>query len=309
MDAYRNFTDEARRTLTYAQDEARRLEHSYIGTEHLLLGILRADGAGAAVLRSMGVDLPKVRTAVEFIIGRGGRPSRGEVGLTERAKRVIEIAIEEARRLDHGPAGSEHLLLACIREGEGIASGVLQSLGVTLDGARGAVVHLRHAGPPAAPADEAHPSIRSLLVTALKGDIAAARELADLYVDVAASPLQHVVAIGQQVEDAGNTAELIALEIREAGCFLYWVAHAGTSGLGLPEFTVEDDACTAYRVGALGSSASGHDWRGHAVIAPRPPDAAHVMRVEIQGFGTRRRPSHAAGEVRGSWRFEFRLDV
>ena len=115
---------------TLAQDEAQRFNHNYIGTEHLLLGLVReGEGVAARVLENMNVELAKVRTAVEFIIGRGDRPVVGEVGLTPRAKRVIELAIDEARRLGHNYIGTEHLLLGLVREGEGIAAGVLESPG------------------------------------------------------------------------------------------------------------------------------------------------------------------------------------
>ena len=130
MDRFDKFTDRARKVLTLAQDEAQRFNHNYIGTEHLLLGLVReGEGVAARVLENMNVELAKVRTAVEFIIGRGDRPVVGEVGLTPRAKRVIELAIDEARRLGHNYIGTEHLLLGLVREGEGIAAGVLESPG------------------------------------------------------------------------------------------------------------------------------------------------------------------------------------
>ncbi|MGA3058508.1 MAG: Clp protease N-terminal domain-containing protein, partial [Candidatus Limnocylindrales bacterium] len=124
MDRFDKFSDGARKVLTLAQDEAQRFDHNYIGTEHLLLALIREEeGVAAQILVSLGVELPKVRTAVEFIIGRGDRPTRGEVGLTPGAKRVIELAIDEARRLGHRYIGTEHLLLGLVREGEGVAAG------------------------------------------------------------------------------------------------------------------------------------------------------------------------------------------
>jgi hypothetical protein len=147
MDRFNRFTDRARKVLTLAQDEAQRFDHNYIGTEHLLLGLVReGDGVAAQALESMGVELAKIRTAVEFIIGRGGGPVVGEVGLTPRAKRVIELAIDEARRLGHNYIGTEHLLLGLVREGEGIAAGVLESLGVNLDRVRREVIRVLEAG-------------------------------------------------------------------------------------------------------------------------------------------------------------------
>ncbi len=135
------FTERARKVLALAQEEAQRYNHSYISTEHILLGIV-SEGTGVAtkVLANLGVELPKVKTAVEFVIGRGESKSHGEVGLTPRAKKVIELAVDEARHLNHNYIGTEHLLLGLLREGEGVAAGVLESLGVTLEKARSEVI-------------------------------------------------------------------------------------------------------------------------------------------------------------------------
>src|SRR5438874_12297111 len=98
-DRFDKFTERARRVLTLAQEEAQRFNHNYIGTEHLLLGLVReGDGVAAQVLRSLGVELNRVRSAVEFIIGRGDRMIVAEIGLTPRAKKVIELAVDESRR-------------------------------------------------------------------------------------------------------------------------------------------------------------------------------------------------------------------
>ena len=131
------FTERARKVLGLAQEEAQRLQHHYIGTEHLLLGLLRdREGIAAKVLSNLGVEINKVRSAVEFIIGRGDRIMLGEIGLTPRVKKVIELAADEARHLAYDYIGPEHLLLGLVREGEGIAAGVLESLGVRLEKVR-----------------------------------------------------------------------------------------------------------------------------------------------------------------------------
>ena len=137
VDRFDRFTKRARQVLILAQEEAQRFQHNYIGTEHLLLGLVReGEGVAAQVLVNLGVELDKVRRAVESIIGRGDRVVLGEVGLTPRAKKVIELAVDEARRLNHRFVGTEHLLLGLIREGEGIAAGILESLSLQLEQVR-----------------------------------------------------------------------------------------------------------------------------------------------------------------------------
>ncbi|MDP7579338.1 MAG: ATP-dependent Clp protease ATP-binding subunit [SAR202 cluster bacterium] len=134
---FEKFSERALRVLSLAQEEAQRFNHTYISTEHVLLGLVReTDGVASRVLANLGVEPNKVRSAVEFIIGRGERTSGGEIGLTPRAKKVIELAVDEARRLNHHYIGTEHLLIGLLREGEGVAAGVLESLGVNLDKTR-----------------------------------------------------------------------------------------------------------------------------------------------------------------------------
>lgn len=136
-DRFNKFTERARRVIHFAQEEAQRFQHNYIGTEHLLLGLVReGEGVAAKVLKSFDVDTEKVRQAVEHIISRGDRPVSGEVGLTPRAKKVIELAVEEARSLNHHFIGTEHLLLGLLREGQGIGAGVLESFGLDLQAVR-----------------------------------------------------------------------------------------------------------------------------------------------------------------------------
>jgi len=136
-DKFDRFTKRARRVLSLAQEEAQRLNHNYIGTEHLLLGLVREEnGVAVRVLRELGVDPRQIRERVERTVGRGQRASYGKLSLTPRTKRVIELAVDEARRLGHHYIGTEHLLLGLVREGEGVAVDVLKGLGVSLDKVR-----------------------------------------------------------------------------------------------------------------------------------------------------------------------------
>jgi ATP-dependent Clp protease ATP-binding subunit ClpC len=131
---HQRFTERAQRALLLAQEEARRLDFNFVGTEHLLLGLIReGEGVAARALLSLGVDLDKARTEVERLVGRGSTPGATEIGLTPRAKKVVlELSAEEARHLGHNYIGTEHLLLGLIREREGVAARVLENLGVDL---------------------------------------------------------------------------------------------------------------------------------------------------------------------------------
>jgi ATP-dependent Clp protease ATP-binding subunit ClpC len=174
-DRFDKFTERARRVLTLAQEEAQRFNHNYIGTEHLLLGLVReGDGVAAKVLANLGVELTKVRSAVEFIIGRGDRAVLGEIGLTPRAKKVIELAVDEARRLNHHYIGTEHVLLGLVREGEGIAASVLESLGVNLERVRAETTRILSQSMPQSAGPAGRTSTRTPTVDQLGIDLTAA---------------------------------------------------------------------------------------------------------------------------------------
>ena len=130
-------TEQARNVLSLAQEEAQRFQHNSLGTEHLLLGLVReGEGVAAKVLANLGVELNRVRSAVDFIIGRGDRIVLGEIGLNPRAKQVVDFAVDEARRLKHQYIGTEHLLLGLVRESEGLAAGVLEIFATNLEKVR-----------------------------------------------------------------------------------------------------------------------------------------------------------------------------
>lgn len=137
-DRFQKFTDRAQQALSIAQHEAQRLHHKYIGTEHLMLGLLHDDESAAGqILRNLGASLPSARTAVESMIGQSeSTAGPDQIGLTPRAKQVIELAVDEARRLQSPSIGTQHLLLGLIREGQGVGAGILQSLGVSLEQVR-----------------------------------------------------------------------------------------------------------------------------------------------------------------------------
>ena len=140
---FERFTERARRVIILAQEEAKRLNHSAVGTEHILLGIVReGEGVASKVLESLNISPERVRAEIESAIGRGERTPHEEVTFTPRAKKVLELALDEARRLGHNYIGTEHLLLGLIREGEGVAARVLEAMGADLERVRSQVVYL-----------------------------------------------------------------------------------------------------------------------------------------------------------------------
>ena len=140
---FERFTDRARRVVVLAQEEARMLSHNYIGTEHILLGLIHeGDGIAAKALESLGVSLEAVRAQVEEIIGQGQQAPSGHIPFTPRAKKVLELSLREALQLGHNYIGTEHILLGLIREGEGVAAQVLHKLGADLNRVRQQVIQL-----------------------------------------------------------------------------------------------------------------------------------------------------------------------
>src|SRR5258708_7141260 len=134
---FERFTDRARRVVVLAQEEARILSHDYIGTEHILLGLIHeGEGGAARALESLGVSLETVRQQVEEIIGRGRVTRSGHIPFTPRAKKVLELSLREALQLGHDYIGTEHILLGLIREGNGVAAQVLVKLGADLNTVR-----------------------------------------------------------------------------------------------------------------------------------------------------------------------------
>jgi ATP-dependent Clp protease ATP-binding subunit ClpC len=140
---FERFTDRARRVVVLAQEEARLLNHSYIGTEHILLGLIHeGEGVAAKALESLNISLEAVRAQVEEIIGQGGSSPSGHIPFTPRAKKVLELSLREALQLGHNYIGTEHILLGLIREGEGVAAQVLVKLGADLSRVRQQVIQL-----------------------------------------------------------------------------------------------------------------------------------------------------------------------
>ena len=150
---FERFTDRARRVVVLAQEEARMLNHNYIGTEHILLGLIHeGEGVAAKALESLGIALEGVRQQVEEIIGQGQQAPSGHIPFTPRAKKVLELSLREALQLGHNYIGTEHILLGLIREGEGVAAQILVKLGADLNRVRQQVIQLLHGYPGKEPA-------------------------------------------------------------------------------------------------------------------------------------------------------------
>jgi ATP-dependent Clp protease ATP-binding subunit ClpC len=138
---FERFTDRARRVVVLAQENARMLNHAYIGTEHLLLGLIHeGEGVAAVVLHDLGIDLDKVRANVEEIVGQGQQITTGHIPFTPRAKTVLDLCLREALQLGHNYIGTEHILMGLIREGEGVAAQILVKEGLELPRVRQAII-------------------------------------------------------------------------------------------------------------------------------------------------------------------------
>ncbi|HLH83968.1 MAG TPA: ATP-dependent Clp protease ATP-binding subunit [Trebonia sp.] len=165
---FERFTDRARRVVVLAQEEARMLNHNYIGTEHILLGLIHeGEGVAAKALESLGISLEAVRQQVEEIIGQGQQAPSGHIPFTPRAKKVLELSLREALQLGHNYIGTEHILLGLIREGDGVAAQVLVKLGADLNRVRQQVIQLLHGYQGKEPASASSGSTESAPSTSL----------------------------------------------------------------------------------------------------------------------------------------------
>jgi ATP-dependent Clp protease ATP-binding subunit ClpC len=204
---FERFTDRARRVVVFAQDEAKVLHHDYIGTEHILLGLIQEhEGVAAEVLDALGASLDEVRARVEAIVGEGGDARAGPLPFTARAKKVLELSLREARLLGHDFIGTEHILLGLIREGEGVAAQVLQDIGVDLSHARSEVIRV---------SSESHAAAgRGVPVEQKPSEVSRAESARVEHVATCAwcqAPLGHVGRISTVEVDEGGEATMARL--------------------------------------------------------------------------------------------------
>ena len=192
---FERFTVRARRVVVLAQEEARMLNHNYVGTEHILLGLIHeGEGVAAKALESLGISLDAVRQQVEEIIGQGQQTLTGHIPFTPRAKKVLELALRESLQLGHDYIGTEHILLGLIREGDGVAAQALVRLGADLNRVRQQVIQLLHGYQPKGPVSARSAARENTLLSAVQARLEAVE--------------QRLAAVEQRVGNGPDTSDL-----------------------------------------------------------------------------------------------------
>jgi hypothetical protein len=279
---FERFTDRARRVVVLAQEEARHLDHNYIGTEHILLGLIHeGEGVAARALTALGISLEAVRSEVVEIVGHGDEAPTGHIPFTPRAKKVLELSLREALALSHNYIGTEHILLGLIREGEGVAAQVLIELGGSLDRVRQQVIQIL--------ADASQ--LQAEQVGGTQSRISQQQAMAmvaggpGVYQDEPAE-LVRVVPVAREVHrEAGMRVVLISLEIWSGWIDLRFAMLPGSSSGGriqwLLDWQVEDDAGTTYEKAGM---ATGGGQQLHVTqlgFRPAPPEGARTLTLTL----------------------------
>jgi hypothetical protein len=279
---FERFTDRARRVVVLAQEEARHLDHNYIGTEHILLGLIHeGEGVAARALTALGISLEAVRSEVVEIVGHGDEAPTGHIPFTPRAKKVLELSLREALALSHNYIGTEHILLGLIREGEGVAAQVLVKEGGSLDRVRQQVIQIL--------ADASQ--LQAEQVGGTQSRISQQQAMAmvaggpGVYQDEPAE-LVRVVPVAREVHrEAGMRVVLISLEIWSGWIDLRFAMLPGSSSGGriqwLLDWQVEDDAGTTYEKAGM---ATGGGQQLHVTqlgFRPAPPEGARTLTLTL----------------------------
>jgi Clp amino terminal domain, pathogenicity island component len=280
---FERFTDRARRVVVLAQEEAGRLNHNYIGTEHLLLGLIHeGEGIAARALEALGIRLEVVRAEVEEIIGRGSEPPAGRIPFTPRAKKVLELSLREALQLSHSYIGTEHILLGLIREGEGVAAQVLVTLGADLARVRGQVITLLsgeavEAGEP--PAQE-RVVLQDMPPAVAGGPAFRAQQPAEL--------VRVVPLVREFVRRGGYRVVLISLEVWSGWVHLRYALLPAEPAEAPPlvdlpiRWRLGDDLDTAYQLVGGGSAGDPLLRIYHLSFQPAPPSEANTLTITVQ---------------------------
>jgi hypothetical protein len=279
---FERFTDRARRVVVLAQEEARHLDHNYIGTEHILLGLIHErEGVAARALTALDISLESVRAQVEEIIGRGDQAPTGHIPFTPRAKKVLELSLREALGLSHNYIGTEHILLGLIREGEGVAAQVLVKLGGSLDRVRQQVIQLL--------ADASQ--LQAEQVAGMPVGISQQQAMSmvaggpAVYQEEPAE-LVRVVPVAREVHrEAGMRVVLISLEIWSGWLDLRFAMLPGSSSGGrtqwLVDWQVQDDAGTTYEKVGMATGGGRQLHVTQIGFRPGPPEGARTLTLTL----------------------------
>ena len=280
---FERFTDQARRAVVFAREEARRLEYNYIGTEHILLGLVHEEqGVAARALTGLDISLEAVRAEVKEIVGQGKSAPTGHIPFTPRAKKVLELSLREAIQLGHNYIGTEHILLGVIREGEGVAAQVLIKLGAGLDRVRQQVVQVQ-----ASYAGQGFPEQVSLGQVRLGQQAAAAMVTGGpgAYQDEPAE-LVRVVPLAREVYSGpGLRIVLISLEIWSGWLDLRYAIVGEGPQEGPPEvllgWRVSDDAGTDYEQTGMATGGGRLLRVSQLGFRPAPPPEARTLTLTV----------------------------
>jgi hypothetical protein len=279
---FERFTDRARRVVVLAQEEARHLDHNYIGTEHILLGLIHeGEGVAARALTELDISLEAVRGEVMEIVGRGPEPPSGHIPFTPRAKKVLELSLREAMALGHNYIGTEHILLGLIREGEGVAAQVLINLGAGLERTRQQVIQIL-SGMAGGQAEQ---------LAGMSSRITQQQAMAM----VAGGPgvyqeepveLVRVVPVAREVYSGdGMRVVLISLEIWSGWLDLRFAMLPDPSSGGrtqwLLDWRVEDDAGTTYENAGMATGGGRQLHVTQLGFRPAPPEGARTLTLTL----------------------------
>jgi hypothetical protein len=281
---FERFTDRARRVIVLAQEEARLLNHNYIGTEHILLGLIsEKEGVAARALTELGISLETIRVEVVEIIGRGKGAPTGHLPFTPRSKKVLELSLREALQLGHNYIGTEHILLGLIREGEGVAAQVLASQGASLERVRQQVVQLLSGyagGSPLEQVSGGRPRLSQEAVTAMVAGGPG------VYEEQEPPELVRVVPLAREVYH-GDVLRivLISLEIWSGWLDLRFAMLPADPSEPLPlpglDWRVTDDADTAYEVMGMGHGGGRLLHIIQVGFRPAPPEGVRILTLTV----------------------------
>ena len=285
---FERFTDRARRAVVLAQEEARLLNHNYIGTEHILLGLVHEEqGVAAKALTDLGVSLEAVRAEVKEIIGQGESAPTGHIPFTPRAKKVLELSLREALKLGHNYIGTEHILLGLLREGEGVGAQVLVKLGASQDRVRRQITQLLSGYVGQVPTEVAAAGSMPVGPEGLAAMVAAGPG-AYGYEEQEAPELVRVVPVAREVYyGPGLRIVLISLEIWSSWFDLRYAVLPERTTEPPPEvllgWRVTDDAGTGYEQTGM-AGGGGRLLRIHQLgFRPAPPQGARTLTLTVVG--------------------------